>query len=78
VGVALPGINTGNRQVVAAECLGYRMSAAFFVYEVCWNAVIWTVILCSRTVDRFGGSRRRLQREPKGGLSSHDEQGFRG
>jgi hypothetical protein len=76
VGVALPRINIGNRRVVVAKCPEYRMSAAFFVYEVRWNALIWAAMLCSRTVDRFGVSRRRLQREPKGELSRGDERGF--
>jgi len=54
VGRLFPGLRLGgNRQVVAAECPEYRMSAVFFVYEVRWNALIWAVILCLRTVARF-------------------------
>jgi len=47
-----PGLRLGgNRQVVAAE---YRRSAAFFVYEVRWNALIRAVILMNgRQVSRM-------------------------
>ena len=42
VGVALPGISIGNRRAVAADYPENRMSAVFFAYEVCWNALLYS------------------------------------